>query len=104
MDNTVSHTSGGSTTQSTRSSYSEKLAAAAHDALESVGDKAVRTKERLCDAADDLQRRSHAARDRARDLADEAVMQARSHVKEHPLASHAVAFGVGILMSAIMRR
>lgn len=96
------HDTGG--TEPNKPNFSEKATAAAHDAVDRMGEKAARAEERLRDAADDVQRRSYDARDRARDLGDEAVVNARSYMKEHPLASLAVAFGVGMLVSAIMRR
>lgn len=85
-------------------SYAKKATAAAHDAVDRVGEKAGRAEERLRDAAEDVQRRSHDARDRARGLGDEATLTARTYLHEHPVASLAVAFGVGMLVSAFMRR
>ena len=85
-------------------SYSERATAAAHDAVDRIGEQAERAEERIRGAAGDVRRRSYEARDRARELSDEATMTARSYLREHPLASLAVAFGVGMLFSSIMRR
>lgn len=84
--------------------YAQRATAAAHEAVDRVGAKAERAEERLREAADDMQRRSHDARLRARDMGEEATLTARTYVNEHPIASLAVAFGVGMLISAVMRR
>lgn len=93
-----------SAARASKSNYSDKATAAAHDAVDRFGEQAARTEERLRDAADDIQRRSSAARERAEGLGDDVSVRTRSYVQEHPLASLGVAFGVGVLLSALMRR
>ncbi len=85
-------------------SYTERATAAAHDAVDRMGAKAAEAEERIRETADELRRRSYDARGRANDLGEEAVISARTYMREHPIASLAIAFGVGALMSSLLRR
>lgn len=85
-------------------SYAERATAAAHDAVDRVGERAVRAEERLRDTADEIRRKGNRARDRAQEMGDDAAVTARSYLHEHPLASLAAAFGAGVVISALMRR
>lgn len=92
------------TAQSSRTEYTDRATAAAHETVDRVGERAARAEERLRDAADDVGRRSEDARNRARDMREDAVAGASTYVREHPVTSLAIAFGVGVVASLLMRR
>lgn len=85
-------------------SYSERATATAHDVVDRVGDKAARAEEQLRDKSEELRQKGYEARARAEELGSEAEVRARSYMQEHPMTSLAVAFGAGVLISALMRR
>jgi ElaB/YqjD/DUF883 family membrane-anchored ribosome-binding protein len=68
----------------------------------SHGVKAVRG--RLGDVAGSLNEKGHAAYDAARQKAAAAAETAEQKIHDHPFTSVAVAFGVGVLLGAIIGR
>ncbi|MGD2118001.1 MAG: hypothetical protein PVG66_06565 [Chromatiales bacterium] len=84
--------------------YSERATAAAHDVVDRVGEKAAHVEERIHEAADAAQRKAGDARHRAEDFSEEAMATTRGYVNQHPFASLAMAFGAGIVLSALFRR
>jgi ElaB/YqjD/DUF883 family membrane-anchored ribosome-binding protein len=87
-----------------RTKYSERATAAAHEAVDRIGEQAAHTEERIHKTADGVRRQSHEVREHATEMSEEATVKARTYVREHPIASLTAAFGVGVLLSTLMRR
>lgn len=86
------------------SNYSERATSAAHDAIDRVGAQASKAEEQLRAKAEDVRRRSGEMRDRARFMGEDAKVTTRNYVRERPLATMAMAFGAGVLLSILTRR
>lgn len=86
------------------STYSERMTQAAHETVDRVGEHAADMERRLKDKADDIKRKSYETRDKARSMSEDVAENARSYTREHPIATLAMAFGAGVLLSRLMRR
>ena len=87
-----------------RASYAGKAKDKAHEQVDKLGERAARAEEQIRDKAGKLRENAEHAGERAGEMSDEATKIASSYVKEHPIASLAIAFGAGVVLSALMRR
>jgi len=96
-------------------SMSDRAAAMAHDTTDRAADMAHDTVDRVADAADGAERqvRTAAARkmkqarqlqDDMLDAVDDKLGRVDSYVKQNPFTTAGIAFAIGALVSALIRR
>jgi len=95
----------------TRPGYNESMtdqaAATAHDTIERAADVGNEAEQNVRRAAARTAKQARQLQDRARDmreLADDKVERLRSYAKDNPLTTVGIAFAVGAIVSALLRR
>jgi ElaB/YqjD/DUF883 family membrane-anchored ribosome-binding protein len=82
----------------------DKVAAAAHEAVDKMATSADQIEERLRERAARAQVSARDAADRAQRMSEDVVTDVRHYVHEHPFASLGIAFTAGLVFSALLRR
>lgn len=85
-------------------STTEKLAAAAHSAIDSFEHKAADAEQVLRGRAEQLASQGTDASEQAQDIAAQAKTTALQYVEDKPVQSLAIAFGVGALIATLLRK
>ncbi|GAB5413693.1 MAG: hypothetical protein Cons2KO_12960 [Congregibacter sp.] len=85
-------------------SATEKLAAAAHNAISNFEEKASDAEKLLRDKASELTSKGTDASAQAQELAGQAKSTALQYVEEKPVQSLAIAFGVGAVIATMLRK
>jgi ElaB/YqjD/DUF883 family membrane-anchored ribosome-binding protein len=96
-------------------SITDRAAAMAHDTTDRAAEMAHDTVDRVADAADDAERqvRSAASRkmkqarqlqDDMLDVVDDKLGRVDSYVKQNPFTAAGIAFAIGAIVSALIRR
>lgn len=88
----------------TTGTESERIAEVIHDALDRFTVHAAEAEKRVKDAAGEARIKIKATKNDARRNAGEATHAVEDYVEEHPWAALGVAFGAGIVISALLRR
>jgi len=81
-------------------STTEKAAAAAHDTVDRVAERAERSVREGVDAAEERMRESA---ERMQAQGADALARFRDFVDEHPVAALGIAFGAGVIVSSWLR-
>ena len=82
----------------------DKVAAAAHQAVDKMAESADQIEDRLRERAARAQVRARDTADRAQRMSEDVVTDVRDYVHEHPFASLGIAFAAGLVCSALLRR
>ena len=82
----------------------DRLASMAHKTIDRVAEAANQAEHKVRAAATRTAAHARDVHDQAMESADDRLRQARSYVEENPLASAALAFVAGIVLSALIRR
>jgi ElaB/YqjD/DUF883 family membrane-anchored ribosome-binding protein len=93
----------------------DRAAAMAHDTTDRAADMAHDTVDRVANAADDAERQvrkaaartmkqARAMQDDMLDAVDEKLGRVDSYVKQNPFTAAGIAFAVGAIVSALIRR
>ncbi|MBA2493032.1 MAG: DUF883 family protein [Gammaproteobacteria bacterium] len=82
----------------------DKVAAAAHEAVDKMAASADQIEERVRHSANRAQDQARDAADRAQRMSEDVVTDVRHYVYEHPVASLGMAFAAGLVFSALLRR
>ena len=95
-------------TESNNDTYTEHLAAKAHETVDSVAGHAERKERELRDAAARTAEQARQLRERARTTAEQSVERITSYLESHPvacvgIACVGIAFAAGVLLSAARR-
>ena len=83
---------------------SERLAARAHETVDTIAGRAERAERELRDAAQRTAEQARQLREDYAEAAEERLRRAGSYVQSNPLAVVGIAFVAGMLLSALMRR
>lgn len=82
----------------------DRVAASTHEAVDRASEPVGRAEERIRESAEHVAERAHKAADYGRHKRDELTQNVSSYVNEHPIASLGIAFGAGLLVSALLKR
>lgn len=82
----------------------ERAAQAAHAIIDRLASQAAEAETRIRRSADELERRAREGGRQAREQGEELRGAATEYVHEHPISALALAFGAGIVASALLRR
>jgi ElaB/YqjD/DUF883 family membrane-anchored ribosome-binding protein len=85
-------------------STTDRLSSMAHDTLDRVTPKANRAEHEVRDAATKTTDGIKQLQQQAVDAAEEGLRQTRSYIANNPLTTAGIAFAVGVLLSALIRR
>jgi ElaB/YqjD/DUF883 family membrane-anchored ribosome-binding protein len=96
-------------------SMSDRAASMAHDTTDRAAEMAHDTVDRVADVADDAERhvrkaaarkmkQARALQDDMLDAVDDKLGRVDSYVRENPFAAAGIAFAVGAIVSALIRR
>lgn len=88
----------------TETTTTDHYAARAHDAVDSVAERAQRAEREVRGAATRTAEQARRLRDEATERAEEHVQRATSYVESNPLAFAGIAFVAGVLFSTLLRR
>lgn len=81
-----------------------RAAEAAREIIDRLARQAAEAEVRIRRSTDDLERRARAGGRQVREQGDELGAAVTEYVHEHPVSALAMAFGAGILASALLRR
>ena len=81
-----------------------RLAAMAHEAIDRVAPKANYAEQEVRGAAARTAESAKHVQERAVEAADEHLRKVRSYIERNPLTTAGIAFAVGVLVSALVRR
>jgi ElaB/YqjD/DUF883 family membrane-anchored ribosome-binding protein len=81
-----------------------RAAEAAHDMIDRLARQAADAEVRIRRSAEDLERRAREGGREAREQGEELRGAVSEYVHEHPVSALALAFGAGIVASALLRR
>lgn len=82
----------------------EHVAQVIHDAIDRFAVHAAEAEQRVRDAAADAEDKLRVSRDAARAKTDEAASAVEGYVEHHPWTALGIAFGVGMILSSLLRR
>jgi ElaB/YqjD/DUF883 family membrane-anchored ribosome-binding protein len=85
-------------------SQSERLAQVIHDAVDRVSEQVAEAEQRVRQAGEEARAKVAATQRSARTSAREAEHAVERYVDQHPWTALGVAFGAGIIISALLRR
>ncbi len=88
----------------TADSESERIAQVIHEAIDRFAEHAAEAEQRIKDAAAGAQVTIKTKQKSVRKTADNAERAVESYVEQHPWAALGAAFGVGVLISSLLRR
>jgi ElaB/YqjD/DUF883 family membrane-anchored ribosome-binding protein len=87
-----------------QSRTTDKIAKAAHEAIDKMATGADQVEARVRQTAADAQSSMRERTDKAQRMSEDALANMRDYVHEHPIASLGMAFAAGIIFSALLRR
>jgi ElaB/YqjD/DUF883 family membrane-anchored ribosome-binding protein len=82
----------------------DKVAAAAHEAVDKMAATADQVEERVRHTANRAQDHARDSAERAQRMSEDVITDVRRYVYEHPVASLGIAFATGVVFSALLRR
>jgi ElaB/YqjD/DUF883 family membrane-anchored ribosome-binding protein len=88
----------------TDTATTDHFAERAHEAVDSVAERAQRAEREVRGAATRTADQARRIRDEATERAEEHVQRATSYVESNPLALAGIAFVAGVLFSTLLRR
>ncbi len=87
-----------------QSHTTDKIAKAAHEAVDKMAASADQVETRVRQSAAEAQSTMREKTDQAQRMSEDAIVNVRNYVHEHPFASLGLAFAAGIVFSALLRR
>jgi ElaB/YqjD/DUF883 family membrane-anchored ribosome-binding protein len=82
----------------------DRIAAKAHDAVDSVAERAQRAEREVRGAAARTAGQARDLQEQATERAEETIRRATSYLESNPLAFAGIAFAAGVLFSTLLRR
>lgn len=89
---------------SERSKTTERFAAAAHETVDSIAERAQRAEREVRGAAARTAEQARDFQEQATERAEQTIRRAGSYVESNPLAVVGIAFVAGVLLSTFLRR
>lgn len=102
--NNAGNNSATNTSSASEHTHTDDLARKAHDTVNKAHDTVDRVEQRARDFATEAEHRAREQAEYSRQKAEELTGSMTSYVYEKPLSSLGIAFGAGILISAILRK
>jgi len=85
-------------------SITDQAAAMAHDTVDRAAEVANDAEQEVRRAAARRVKQAREFQDHAREMAEEKVDRLRSYAKKNPLTTAGIAFAIGVVVSALIRR
>ena len=82
----------------------DRLAGAAHAAIDKAADSVKGAEKRAREVASDASDRLHETADRARTEGEKLAKSLKDYTGKHPVASLGIAFAAGVVIASLLRR
>jgi ElaB/YqjD/DUF883 family membrane-anchored ribosome-binding protein len=82
----------------------DRFAAAAHETVDSIAERAQRAEREVRGAAERTAEQAREFQEHATERAEQTIRRAGSYVENNPLAFAGIAFAAGVLLSTLLRR
>jgi ElaB/YqjD/DUF883 family membrane-anchored ribosome-binding protein len=82
----------------------DRFATKAHDAVDSVAERAQRAEREVRGAASRTAEQARQLREQAGETAEQGMRRTASYIESNPLAFAGIAFAAGVLLSTLFRR